>query len=44
MVTEQVGLRRLFCVTWDIEAANMYYHFEELWPIKFSRVQIAMNV
>lgn len=44
MVTEQVGLKRLFCVTWDIEAANMYYQFEDFWPIKLSRVKIAINV
>jgi hypothetical protein len=44
MVTEEVGLRRLFCVTWDTETANMYYQFEDLWLIICSRVKIAMNV
>jgi hypothetical protein len=44
MVTEQVRLRRLFCATWDIEATNMYYQFQDLWPIKLSRVKVAMNV
>jgi hypothetical protein len=39
-----IGIKRLFYVTWDIETANLYYQFEDLWLIKFSRVKIGMNV